>query len=82
MVNLKETPENVFIDECICLRGKVYAFKCGDASKNKLKGISKSQSKIVRFGEYKKCLDGSDYQKNVIIRLLVQFFMKCIFNEY
>ena len=30
----------------MCLRGKMYAFKSGDDSKNKLKGISKSQLKI------------------------------------
>ena len=31
--------------------------------KNKLKGISKSQSKHIKFEEYKKCLDGGGYQK-------------------
>ena len=66
-----ETPKNIWIDEFICLRSKMYAFKCGDDSKNKLKGISKSQSKNIKFEEYKKCLDGDDYQKecnNYIIR--------------
>ena len=58
-----ETPKNVWIDEFICLRSKMYAFKCGDDSKNKLKGISKSQSKNIKFEEYKKCLDGEDYQQ-------------------
>ena len=38
-----ETPKNVWIDEFIALRSKMYAFKCGDDSKNKIKGISKSQ---------------------------------------
>ena len=49
----------------------MYAFKCGNDSKNKLKGISKSQSKIIKFEDYKKCLDGEDYQlecDNCIIR--------------
>ena len=49
----------------------MYAFKCGNDSKNKLKGISKSQSKHIKFEEYKKCLDGEEYQrecKNYIIR--------------
>ena len=66
-----ETPKNIWIDEFICLRSKMYAFKCGDDSKNKLKGISKSQSKNIKFEEYKKCLDGEDYQQecdNYIIR--------------
>ena len=46
-----ETPKNIWIDELICLRSKMYAFKCGDDSKNKLKGISKSQSKHIKFEE-------------------------------
>ena len=51
----------------------MYAFKCGDDSKNKLKGISKSQSKNFKFDDYKKCLDGSIFQKdcaNFLIRSL------------
>ena len=40
----------------------MYAFKCGDDSTNKLKGISKSQSKNIKIEEYKKCLDGEEYQ--------------------
>ena len=66
-----ETPKNIWIDEFICLRSKMYAFKCGGDSKNKLKGISKSQSKNIKFEEYKKCLDGEEYQRecdNYIIR--------------
>ena len=57
-----ETPKNIWIEEFVCLRTKMYAFKCGDDSKIKLKGISKSQSKNIKFEEYKKCLDGEDYQ--------------------
>ena len=44
-----ETPKSIWIDEFVCLRSKMYAFKCGDDSKNKLKGVSKSQSKILNF---------------------------------
>ena len=58
-----ETPKNIWLDEFVCLRSKMYAFKCGDDSKNKLKGISKSQSKNIKFDEYKKCLDGKKYQE-------------------
>ena len=37
-----ETPGKIWIDEFVALRRKCYAFfKCGDDSKNKLKGISK-----------------------------------------
>ena len=49
----------------------MYAFKCGDDSKKKLEGISKSQSKNTKFEEYKKCLDGEEYQEecnNYILR--------------
>ena len=49
-----ECPRNIWIDEFICLRSKMYAFKCGDDSKNKLKGISKSDSRNIKFEEYKK----------------------------
>ena len=57
-----ETPKNIWRDEFICLRSKMYAFKCGDDSKNRLKGISKAQSKNIKFEEYKKCLDREKYQ--------------------
>ena len=68
-----ETPRNVFIDEFVCLRSKAYAFKCNDnnENKNKLRGISKSQSKHIKFEEYYNYLFGGEYQKecdNYIIR--------------
>ena len=46
----------------MALRSKIYAFKCKDEieDKNKLKGISKSQSKNIKFVEYKICLDGEE----------------------
>ena len=58
-----ETPKSIWIDEFVCLRSKMYAFKCGNDSKNKLKGVSKSQSKNIKFEGYKKCLDGEEYQR-------------------
>ena len=66
-----ETPEIIRIDEFVALRSKCYAFKCGNDSRNKLKGISISQSKNIKFEEYKKCLDGKQYQQecdNYILR--------------
>ena len=66
-----ETPKKIWIHEFICLRSKMYAFKSGDDSENKLKGMSKFQSKNIKFEEYKKCLDGEEYQQecdNYIIR--------------
>ena len=66
-----ETPKNICIDEFICLRSKMNAFKCGNDSENKLKGISKSQSKLIKFEEYYNCLfDGKNQREsnNYIIR--------------
>ena len=68
-----ETPLNIWIDEFVCLRSKAYSFKCknNDENKNKLKGISKSQSKHIKFEEYYNCLFGGEYQRecnNYIIR--------------
>ena len=66
-----ETPKNIWIDESVCLRSKMYAFKCGDDSKNKMKDISKSKSNNIKFEEYKNCLDGEVYQQechNYVIR--------------
>ena len=58
-----ETPKNIWIDEFVCLRSKMYAIECGDDSKNKLKGISKSQSKNIEFEENYNCLFGGKYQQ-------------------
>ena len=46
-----ETPKNVWIAEFICLRSKAYSFKCkdGNESKNKLKGIFKSQWEHIKL---------------------------------
>ena len=49
----------------------MYSFKRGDDIKNKLKGISKSQSKHIKNQDYKKRLDGEEYQRecnNYILR--------------
>ena len=70
-----ETPKNIWHDEIVRLRSKMYAFICDNDSKNKPKGISKSQSKNIKFEEYKKCLDGEEYQlecDNYIIRSINQ----------
>ena len=67
------TPEKVLIDKFVALRSKCYAFKSGDDSKNKLKGVSNSCSKNIEIHEYKKCLAGEENQKecdNYVIRFL------------
>ena len=65
-----ETPKNIWIDEFVCLRSKMCAFKCGDDSKNRLKGISKAQSKNIKFEEYKICLDGEELENECINYIL------------
>ena len=47
-------PKNVWIDNVVCLRSKMHAFKCEIDSKNKLKSTCKSQSKNKKFEEYQK----------------------------
>ena len=66
-----EIPKNIWVDEIVGLRSKMYSFKCGDDNKKKIKGISKSQSKHIKFEEYWNCLVGGENQKecdNYIIR--------------
>ena len=58
-----ETPKNIWIDEFICFRSKAYSFKCNDENTNKIEGFSRSQSRNIKFEEYKKCLDGEKYQR-------------------
>ena len=65
-----ETPKIIFIDEFIALRSEMYAFNCGDDSKNRLKGISKAQSKDIKFEEYKICLDGEELENECINYIL------------
>ena len=51
--NIKiEFPKNIWIDVFICLRSKAFSFKCGDDFKNKLKGISKFQTKYNKYEDY------------------------------
>ena len=36
-LTVSQTPKNFFIEEFVALRSKMYAFKCGDVSRNNLK---------------------------------------------
>ena len=67
-----ETPKNIFIDEFVVLRSKMYAFRCKneEEDKNKLKGISKAQSKNIKFEEYKICLEGEELENESINYIL------------
>ena len=57
----------MFIYEVNCVRLK---FKCGDDNKNILKGVFESQSKHIKFDQYKKCLDDKKYQEQYEVYLL------------
>ena len=61
-----EDAKNFWIDKFICLRSKTNSFKCkiDDESKNKVKGVLKSQSKHIKLEEYKIGLDGEDYRND------------------
>ena len=39
------------------------SFNCGDDKKNKSKVVSESQSKHIKFEEYRNCLDGKIYRE-------------------
>ena len=65
-----ETPDNIWTNEFVALKRKCYAFRCGNDSKNQLKGISKSQSKNIKFEEYYNCLFGREYQQECDIYIL------------
>ena len=59
----------------------MYSFKCGHDIKNKLKGVSKSQTKHIKFEEFKKRLDGKEYKRECIIKFFVIITMKSIFKK-
>ena len=64
-----KTPKIIGIDEFVCLRSNFFSFKCGNNIINKLKAICKSQSKHIKFEEYKICLD-EEYQKDCQIYII------------
>ena len=52
------------------MRSEWYVFKCGDDSKNNIKGISKTQSKHNNFEEYQNCIDIEEYQNECVNYIL------------
>ena len=78
-----ETPKNIWIDEFVCLRSKAYSFKCknNDENKNKIKGISKSQSKHIKFEEFYNCLFGEEYQKECDIYIIRSINHEMVLQE-
>ena len=79
----KESPKHIWIDEFVCLRSKAYSFKCknNDENKNKIKGISKSQSKHTNLKNITIVYLIENIKKNVIIILLDQLIMKWFFKK-
>ena len=73
-----ETPINIWIDEVVCLRSKVFSFKCKneDESKIRKEGFSKSLSKHNKIEEDKKCLDGKNFRSECDI-----YFFRSINQE-
>ena len=78
-----ETLKNMWIDEFVCLRSKAYSFKCNDntESKNKIKGISKPQSKHIKFEEYCNCLFGGEYQRECNIYIIRSINHEMVLQE-
>ena len=76
-----ETTKSIWIDEFICRRSKLYAFKCGFDSKNKVKGVSRSQSKSIKFEENRKCLDGDEYQRECITYIIRSINHEIVLQE-
>ena len=78
------------MDENICVRSKMYAFKCGDDSENKVKGVCISQSKKFRIEEFEKCLGGKDCPKECDKNLMrsinnemyLQRVLKCTLSSF
>ena len=71
----------MIIDEFVCLRSRMYSFKCGVDYKNKLKSISKSESKHIKVEEYYNSLFGGEYQKECDKYIIRSLNMKCIFKK-
>ena len=78
-----ETPKNIWIDEFVCLRSKAYSFECKDKNEDiiKIEGISKSQSKHIKFEEYYNCLFGKEYQKECNIYIIRSINHEMVLQE-
>ena len=78
-----ETPKNVVINEFVCLRSKAYSFKCKDKdeNKNKIKGVSKSQSKHIKFEEYYNFLFGGEYQRECYNYIIISINHEMVLQE-
>ena len=61
-----ESPINFWVDEFVCLRSKMFAFKCGHERKNKKKELVNFIRKIIILRKIKNVLMEKNMKKNVI----------------
>ena len=77
-----ETPENIWINEFVCLGSIMFSFKCGDDSKTKLEDVSKYQYQSISKMRNKEIVQlVKNINENVIIILFDQLIMKCILEK-
>ena len=77
-----ETPDDIWVDEFIFLRSKMYAYRCGSDGNIKLKYISKSYlKKILNLMNIKIVWMEKIIKKNVMNVLFDHLIMKYTFNE-
>ena len=74
-----ETPENFWIDGFVVLRSKAF-FKCNDKNTSKLKGIPKSQQKLIVLRENINVYLEENIEKNVIFILFDLLILICSFK--
>ena len=77
----KETPKDIWIGKFFCLRSKMYAFNCGDDSKNKLKVFLKVNREVLNLRNITFVYLEENINKNVKNILFVHLTMKRIFKE-
>ena len=78
-----ETPENVIIDEFVCLRSKASSFKCKDniESKNKTKVFLNLNQSILNLKNITIVYLVENIKKTVLIILFDLLIMKCFFKK-
>ena len=72
------------MNEFNSLSNNVYSFRCNGIKTKEIKGICKAFLKNIEFEEYKKCLDGENYQHecdNNNIRSLYHEMYQCIHKK-
>ena len=71
-----ETPKNIWIEEFVCLKSKMYWFKCGDDIMKNLEGFPEPQPKHKKFEGCKMKLGGKEHE-----RVCNNFLLRSINHE-